>query len=107
VADKLKSAYELAMEKLARGARARGEKAARPLTARQKSRIAAIRQEYEAKLAERKILHEAERARAATPEELARIEDGYRRDREHLEGIRERRIQAVREGRKEDDPGLP
>ena len=47
----LKSAFELAMEKLREGDRERGEDA-KELTAEQKKRIAALRQAAKAKLAE-------------------------------------------------------
>ena len=55
------------------------------LTARQKGKIATIRREAEAKLAEREILFKSEqRAARGDPGKLEKIEEAYRRDREHL-----------------------
>ncbi|MFQ5718512.1 MAG: hypothetical protein ACE5IK_03095 [Acidobacteriota bacterium] len=98
--DELKSAYELAMERLA--GKGGGEEAApRRLTAAQKKAIRDIRQEYRAKLAEREILFHSRRQEAAGDlEAVGREEADYRRDREHLESSRETRIRAVREGKK-------
>ena len=100
--DELKSAYELAMEKLRRKDKeaAAGSAEPRKLTAKQKERIAAIRQEIGAKLAEREILFKSERRGArGDAEAIAKIEDAYRRDREHLQSRQEERIREVREGK--------
>lgn len=100
--DDLKSAYELALQRLARQAKAQGEAGpSRPLAKGQKRAIAAIRQEYRAKLAEREILYQSRRREAAgDAEALERLEEDYRRDRDHLESRREVRIRAVRKGEK-------
>lgn len=100
--DELKSAYELAMEKLARKDKESGSGAAgmAKLTARQKKRIAEIRSEVEAKLAEREILFKSE-MRKARGEMAATeaIEEAYRRDRERLLSRQEERIREVKEGK--------
>jgi hypothetical protein len=98
VADELKSAVELAMERLRKRDAESEDGAPRPLTARQKKRIAEIRQEYKAKLAERELLYQSERAGAqGDPEAMERAEGSYRRDREFLEKQRQTRIQEVKE----------
>jgi len=101
MSDEMKSAFELAMEKLAGRPGAKGAKGSpQPLSTGQKQAIADIRQEYRAKLAERELLFQSERADAAEPEALERLEADYRRDRDHLESRQEKRIQAVRDGEK-------
>jgi hypothetical protein len=61
----MKSAYELAMERLAE---ASGP--TKSLTDEQKARIAEIEKKYEAQVAQEKLSCEARSAAAATPEEL-------------------------------------
>jgi hypothetical protein len=96
VSDELKSAYELAMERLRKKDAAAGKAPPRKLTPEQKERIAAIRQEYQAKLAEREILHDAQRAAAmGDPEALERLERDYLRDREFLESQRDGQIRDI------------
>jgi hypothetical protein len=97
--DELKSAYELAMEKLARKDKESGSAESQgKLTARQKKQIAEIRNEVEAKLAEREILFKSEMKKArAGMAETAPIEEAYRRDRERLLSRQEERIREVRE----------
>ena len=97
--DKLKSAYELAMEKLARKDRESNREAASTgkLNAAQKERIAEIRREVRAKLAELEILFKSERRAArGDPERIEKIEETYRRDRDRLLSRQEERINEVR-----------
>lgn len=96
--DAPKTAYELILERLKRKDRAEGVEE-RPLDDAQKAKIAELRKVYEAKLAEREILHQSERRRAADPEALEALEEAYRRDRERIAAERERKIDAVRSGR--------
>lgn len=93
--DRLKSAYELALEKLARkGGRS---SAPRKLTAGQKQKIAEIRREFQAKLAEREILFLSERrATGGDPDQDEKIEGAYRRDRDRLLSRQEERIREIR-----------
>ena len=93
-----KSAYELAMERLRQKDKEAGIEE-RSVTDEQKTAIAEIRKVYEAKLAEREILHQSERRKAASPEALAQVEEEYRRDRERIGDERDRKIEKVREGR--------
>ena len=93
-----KSAYELAMERLRKKDKEAGVEE-RTVTDEQKAAIAEIRKVYEAKLAEREILHQSERRKAASPEALAQVEEEYRRDRERIGDERDRKIEKAREGR--------
>jgi hypothetical protein len=93
-----KSAYELAMERLRQKDKEAGV-AERTVTDEQKAAIAEIRKVYEAKLAEREILHQSDRQKAASPEALAQVEEEYRRDRERIGDERDRKIEKAREGR--------
>jgi hypothetical protein len=101
--DRLKSAYELAIEKLSTKDKKSGSKSTAPekLSPRQKERIAQIRRETEAKLAEREILFRSERRSAGhDPEALEKLEEGYRRDRESALSQQEVRIKEVKRAKK-------
>ena len=103
MSDDLKSAYELAIEKLNRKDKESppDSTAPRKLTARQKEQIAEIRREIEAKLAEREILFKSEkRAARGDFDQIAKIEDAYRRDRERLLSRQEERIKEVKDSQK-------
>ncbi len=95
--DAPKTAYELILERLKQKDQSEGV-TEKPLTGEQKRRIAELRTVYEAKLAEREILHQADRRKAADPEALERLEEDYRRDRERIAGERDRKIGEVRAG---------
>jgi hypothetical protein len=95
--DAPKSAFELAMERLRRKDEEEGREP-QTLSDEQRERIAEIRRLYEARLAEREILHRSERSRARDPEALERLEDEYRRDREHLVAEREQKLTEARQG---------
>lgn len=90
-----KSAYELAMARLRQRDRDAGVEE-RLLTEEQRAEIADIRRVYDARLAEREILHQSERRRAATPEALEELEENYRRDRERLASERDSKVEKVR-----------
>jgi hypothetical protein len=94
--DEPKTAYELILERLKQKDKAEGV-AERPLTDRQKSEIAEVRKVYDARLAEREILHQADRRKAADPEALEHLEEDYRRDRERIAAERDRKIEGIRE----------
>jgi hypothetical protein len=105
MSDRLKSAYELAMEKLARKDKESPREAGAPekLNARQKAEIARIRRESEARLAEREILFKHEyRAARGDAEQSEKIEEGYRRDRERILSRQEEQIREVRRGKTRD-----
>jgi hypothetical protein len=90
-----KSAYELAMERLRKKDREEGIEE-RPVTDEQRAAIAEVRKVYEAKFAEREILHRAALRKARDPEEQAVLEEQYRRDRERLTSERDRKIEEAR-----------
>ncbi len=95
----LKSAFELAMERLRAKDREAGIAEPKPLTEAQKRRIAELRQELKAKLAEMEILHEkALTAVMDKPEELVKIVEQHRQERERLEARYEAKIEKVRRG---------
>ena len=90
-----KTAYELILERLKQKDRADGV-SEHATTPEQKAKIAELRKVYEAKLAEREILHHADRRKATDPEALEHLEEDYRRDRERLSSERDRKIDEVR-----------
>ena len=96
--DAPKTAYELILERLKKRDRDEGVPD-RPVTEEQKARIADLRKVYEAKLAEREILHQSARRKAADPEALEKLEEEYRRDRERIASERDRKIDGVRSER--------
>ena len=93
--DRPKSAFELAMERLRQKDTEAGIDE-RPLTGEQKAAIAEARQFYEAKVAEREILHEAALRKAGTHEELERLNENLRRDKERLASDRDHKISEIR-----------
>jgi hypothetical protein len=94
----LKSAFELAMDRLKAKDAAEGVKEAAPLTKAQKDRIAGIRAEASAKLAELEILHRKNTAGVADPAALAKLEENYAIDRGRAESRRDSEIEKVRRG---------
>jgi len=103
--DKLKSAFDLAMERLQRQDTERGEKPS-VLGKKQKEEIAELRRVYRAKVAEREIQHQTERRKLAAstppeelPEALEKLEAIFRSDRERLDQERDLKINGVRDRR--------
>ncbi len=101
----LKSAYELAMERL-RAKDAEAGEAERPLSDEQKERIAEIRRETRAKLAERDIMLQSKLQRLAErtrPEELPaarqKLEEEHAAERRRLEEEEQGAIRAVRDSK--------
>lgn len=95
--DAPKTAYELAMERLRQKDRDAGVEE-RPLTEAQKAAIQEARNVHEARIAEREILHRAALARAQSPEEVERLNEEYRRDRDRLAVDRDRKIAEIKKG---------
>jgi hypothetical protein len=91
-----KSAYEIAMARL----RAKDKEAGveeRPVSEKQRARVAEVRSMYDAKLAERQILHEsAMRKTGGDAAAIEALEEQYQRDRERISGERDRKIEAAR-----------
>jgi hypothetical protein len=84
------------MERLRRQDQESG-RAERSLTEAQKAALAEARSFYEAKLAEREILHRDALRRAQSHEEVARLNAELARDRERLTGERDRKLAEIRE----------
>jgi hypothetical protein len=93
--DRPKTAYELAMERLRKKDTDAGVDE-RPLSAEQKAAIAEARQVHDAKVAEREILHQAALRGAGSHEEIERLNEELRRDRERLASARDRKITEIR-----------
>lgn len=92
-----KSAYELAMEKLAAQDEKTGEASAE-LSPEQIEAISNARQDYEAKLAECKILHQSQMVSTFDPSAREELEARYRRDLSHFEADRDKKIDKIRQG---------
>ncbi|MFP4282688.1 MAG: hypothetical protein ACLFR7_07850 [Opitutales bacterium] len=91
----MKSAYELAMERLA----ADDPAAAKPVTDEQRAALAAVEQRYQAKIAEKEVFLQnklAEARRARETEAAAQIETQLRNERARLEDEKERAKDKIR-----------
>ena len=91
-----KSAYELAMERLRQKDREAGVEE-RPLSDAQKTAIAEARQVYQAKMAEREILHRDAMRKAQSREEVEKLEGEVARDRDRLASDRDRKIAEIKQ----------
>ncbi|TNF72598.1 MAG: hypothetical protein EP299_09455 [Acidobacteria bacterium] len=95
MAAKIKSAYDLALERLeADGIEKPREEDLDPATL---ERISEVRNKTEAKLAELEILHRDQRASAADPAELEKIDEEYTAERRRMEEKRESEIARLRQ----------
>lgn len=95
----LKSAFELAMERLKAKDREEGVVEDKPLTEAQKERIAELRRDAKAKLAELEILNRKNLAAAGNdPAEIAKVEENYATDRGRVESRLESAVAKVRRG---------
>ena len=94
MSDAPKSAYELAMERL-RKKDADAGVVSQKLTDEQKAAIAEARSIYEARVAERQILHRDKRLKAYEPADIEKMEEEYRRDLERFATDRDAKIQRV------------
>ena len=91
----MKSAYELAMERL-RQKDAEAGVESRPLSDRQKAAIAEVRNVYEAKIAELEVMHRSKLRGVADLAARETLEQEYRRERERLNGERDSKIEKLR-----------
>src|SRR3989442_899800 len=91
-----KSAYELAMERLRQKDREAGVEE-RPLSDQQKAAIAEARQVYQARMAEREILHRDALHKAQTREEVEKLESELAIDRDRLASDRDRKIAEIKQ----------
>jgi len=98
----LKSAFELAMERLRAKDREAGIEEDKPLTDAQKQEIARLRQEAQAKLAELEILHRKSQAALpydpTKPDAASTLEERYKTDRARVESRLESSIAKVKRG---------
>ena len=95
--DAPKSALELVMERL-RKKDAEAGITETPLTDEQRAAIAEARSVYDARVAERKIMHQASLRKTFDPDEMQTLEDALRRDLERFESERETKVRKIREG---------
>jgi hypothetical protein len=92
----MKSAYELALERLeAQGIERPSDTT---LTGEQKAAIAEARNLTESKLAELEILHRDASSKTADPVAREKAEEDYRRERRRLEEDCERQVGKLRRG---------
>ena len=96
MSDAPKSALELAMERL-RKKDAEAGVVEQKLTDAQKAAIAEARSVYEARVAERQILHRQKQLTAMDPQEMAKLDDEYRRDLERFATDRDAKIRKIRQ----------
>ena len=99
MSDVPKSAYELAMERLKKKDAEAGI-VEQKLTDEQKSAIAEARSIYEARVAERQILHRDKRLTTFDPAEVEKMEEEYRRDMDRFATDRDAKIRRIREATK-------
>jgi hypothetical protein len=95
--DELKSAYELAMERLR--SRDRDERA--PIGVEQRRRIVELKAEFQARRAEASIMADARKAAAIAAGDdvrLEQVENEYRREAARLAAEEESRLEALRRG---------
>ena len=100
MSDAPKSAIELAMERL-RKKDAEAGVVEQKLTDAQKAAIAEARSVYEARVAERQILHRQTQLTTMDPQEIARLDEEYRRDLDRFATDRDAKIRKIRQ---ETDP---
>jgi hypothetical protein len=94
-----KSAWELAQERLRAKDAEEGRPPPRSLTDGQKEAIAEVRRQYEARVAERKIMHASDLGKAVEkgePEGLEQLEQELQRDLAAFAEERDREIRKIR-----------
>ena len=96
MSDAPKSALELVMERL-RKKDADAGIAETALSDRQLAAIAEARSVYEARVAERRIMHQSAVVRTLDPAERQALDDALRRDLDRFEAERESKVRKIRE----------
>ena len=90
----MKSAYELALERLeAQGIERPREDS---LSEEERQQIAEVRRQAEAKLAELEILHRDQLRKLTDPDQVEEQKEHYRRDRRRVEDDAERKVAKIR-----------
>jgi hypothetical protein len=97
MSDAPKSALDLVMERL-RKKDAEAGIVEKPVTDEQRAAIAEARSVYDARVAERKIMHQSAIIRTYDPAERQTLDDELRRDLERFESDRESKVRKIREG---------
>lgn len=90
-----KSALELAMERLKKKDAEAGIEQ-KTLTDEQRAEIAEARSLYEARVAERRIMHQSQTAAVFDPQELEVRQEELRRDLAQFESDRDARVRKIR-----------
>jgi hypothetical protein len=98
MSDPPKSAVEVVMERL-RKKDAEAGVTEQVLTDEQRAAIAEARSVYEARVAERKIMHKSEILGTFEPAERQALDDALRRDLDRFESDRESKVRKIRDGR--------
>lgn len=93
----LKSSFELAMERLRKQDAEAGVQQ-KATTDDQRAEIAEVRKVFEAKLAQLEVLHQSSLRKILDPEERAKLEGDYRREREKIVAERDEKIEKIRQG---------
>lgn len=93
----MKSAYELALERLEKQGMARPEDS--KLTDADRHQMADIRQRAQAKLAELEILHKDSLAKAYDAVKRHEAEEHFKLEKQRIEDDRERKLEAIRRSR--------
>ena len=92
----MKTAYELAMERLKKSDEAAGIET-RPLTDQQKAEIAEVRSVYKAKVAQEEVMVESKLRATFDPAERDVLQQQLRREREHLTSEQDAKIDKIRQ----------
>jgi hypothetical protein len=95
---RLKSSFELAMERL-RQKDAEAGVTPRTLTDAEKAQIAEVRNFYEAKIAEGDVMHQSRLQKTMDRAAREILETEWRTDRDRLIAERDSRIDKIRDGR--------
>jgi hypothetical protein len=94
---RLKTAYELAMERLQKKDAEAGV-TQRALTDEDRAAIADVRSLYESKIAEQHVMLQSKLAGAFDPSARESLEAEFRAEKERLSAERERKIERIRTG---------
>ena len=95
MSDAPKSALELALERLKKKDADAGIEQ-KALTEEQKQQIAEARSIFEARVAERRIMHQSKAIAVFDPQELAVLHDELRRDLAQFESDRDAKIRKIK-----------
>lgn len=95
MSDAPKTALELALERLQKKDADSGV-AQTPLTDQRRTEIAEARNLYEARVAERRIMHQSQTAAVFDPQELELHREHLIRDLAHFESERDSKIRKIR-----------